>query len=255
MGNFTKVTFVSASLLLSGSFLNAANNAEMVQSIMKLRTDVEGLYSKIDENKDKSKAQMKSYAMQVADNEAQINRKETALKVATAEANKVEAQILKKGASSDDLAPMLGLAIDNLKKIIVTGLPFKIEERVADLEKIQTNLKSENITQEKALSLVWASYDDALRMTKEIGIFKEQIKIGEEVKLAKVAKIGTAMMFFMTPDEQVGYVKSTEGVYTFVLAEDEQSQMQIHTLFDALQKQIRTGYFNLPNALIIAGAK
>ena len=88
-----------------------------------------------------------------------------------------------------------------------------------------------------------------------MGLFKQQIKIGEEVKLAKVAKIGTAMMFFMTPDDQVGYVKNTNGTYAYVVASDDKSKEQIHTLFDALQKQIRTGYFNLPNALIIAGAK
>ena len=30
--------------------------------------------------------------------------------------------------------------------------------------------------------------------------------------MAKVAKIGTAMMFFVTPDDQVGYVKTAVGV-------------------------------------------
>lgn len=255
MGKITKLIFVSTAIALSGSALYAESNAEMVKSIMKLRADVEGLYTQIDENKDNYKAQMKSYAMQVADNEAQINRKDTALKVANAESSKIEEHIAKKGASTNDLTPMLTVAIDNLEKIVKSGIPFKTDERVADLEKIKTDLKSGNITQEKALSLVWASYDDALRLTKEVGQFKQQIKIGEEVKLAKVAKIGTAMMFFMTPDDQVGYVKNSNGTYAYVVASDEKSKEQIHTLFDALQKQIRTGYFNLPNALIIAGAK
>ena len=255
MSNFTKAIFVSASIVLSGSQLCAADNSELVKSIMKLRADVEGLYSKIDENKDNYKAQMKSYAMQAADNEAQINRKETALKVADAEAKKLEVQIAEKGASANDLKPMLTTALTHLKKIISEGLPFKTEERLADIAKIESDLSKGNISQEKALSLVWASYDDILRMTKEIGIFKQQIKIGDEEKLAKVAKIGTAMMFFMTPDEQAGYVENNEGVYTFVVVNDEKAKAEIQTLFDALQKQIRTGYFSLPNALIIAGAK
>lgn len=255
MGNLKKLIFVSTLIAITGTSLTAASNEEMIKSIMKLRADVEGLYTQIDENKDNYKAQMKSYAMQVADNEAQINRKDTALKVASSESAKIEEQISQKGASTNDLTPMLTVAIDNLKKIIQNGIPFKTEDRVADLEKIKTDMKSGNITQEKALSLVWASYDDALRLTKEVGIFKQQIKIGEEVKLAKVAKIGTAMMFFMTPDEQVGYVKNSNGTYSYVLVNDDKSKEQIHTLFDALQKQIRTGYFSLPNALIIAGAK
>jgi len=255
MGNFKQLIFASTLIVITSTSLTAANNEEMIKSIMKLRGDVEGLYSQIDENKDNYKSQMKSYAMQVADNEAQINRKETALKVANAESKKIEEQIAKKGASINDLKPMLTVAIDNLEKIVKSGIPFKIEERVADLEKIKTDLKSGNITQEKALSLVWASYDDTLRMTKEIGMFKQQIQIGEDQKLAKVAKIGTAMMFFITPDDQVGYVKNNGTDYTYVVASDDVSKKQIHTLFDALQKQIRTGYFNLPNALIIAGVK
>lgn len=255
MGNFKQLVFASTLLAMTSTSLSAANNEEMIQSIMKLRGEVEGLYTQIDTNKESYKSQMKSYAMQIADNEAQINRKETAIKVANAESEKIEAQIAQKGATANDLKPMLTVAIDNLEKIVKSGIPFKVEERVADLEKIRTDLMSGNITQEKALSLVWASYDDTLRMTKEISVFKQQIQIGKEQKLAKVAKIGTAMMFFATPDNQVGYVKNSGGAYAYVVAEDSTSKEQIHALFDALQKQIRTGYFSLPNALIVSGVK
>ncbi len=54
---------------------------EMVKSIMELRSDVESLYTQIDDNKEAYKAQMKSYALQISDNEAQINRQETSLKL------------------------------------------------------------------------------------------------------------------------------------------------------------------------------
>ena len=176
-------------------------------------------------------------------------------KVSEAESEKLQTQIDNKGATANDMTPMLMSAIGNLEKITKSGIPFKTEERLADLGKIKSDLKKGNITQEKALSLVWASYDDALRLTKEIGLFKQHVTIGETQKLAKVAKIGTAMMFFLTPDDQVGYVKQVKGSYTYVVVEDETSKKQIHTLFDALQKQIRTGYFSLPNALLVAGVK
>jgi len=255
MVKFTKLIFVSTAIALSSSAVYAANNAEMINSIMKLRADVEGLYSQIDENKDNYKSQMKSYAMQVADNEAQINRKETALKLSNAEMKKLEEKIASKGATASDLTPMLNTALDNLETIISSGIPFKVDERVADIEKIKADLKSGNITQEKALSLSWASYDDVLRLTKEIGIFKQQINVGGEEKLAKVAKIGTTMLFFITPDEQMGYAKKSGEQYEFVTVDDIESKKQIHDLFDALLKQIRTGYFTLPNALLVSGAK
>ena len=136
MGKFTKLISLSTVIAISSSTVYAANNAEMVQSIMKLRGDVESLYTQIDENKDSYKAQMKSYAMQLADNEAQINRKETALKVSDAEAKKLQEQIAKKGATANDMKPMLVAAIGNLEKIIQNGIPFKTEERLTDLRKI-----------------------------------------------------------------------------------------------------------------------
>ena len=255
MGNFKQLVFASTLIAITSTSLTAANNTEMINSIMKLRGDVEGLYSQIDENKDNYKSQMKSYAMQVADNEAQINRKETALKVANAEMKKLEETIAAKGATASDLTPMITTALNNLKTIIKTGIPFKVDDRVADIEKIKADLKSGNITQEKALSLTWASYDDVLRMTKEIGIFKQQINVGGEEKLAKVAKIGSTMLFFITPDEQMGYANRSGDKYMFVAVDDTQSKKEIHDLFDALLKQIRTGYFTLPNALLVSGAK
>lgn len=255
MGNFKQLVFASTLIAISSTSLAAASNEEMIKSIMKLRTDVEGLYSQIDENKENYKSQMKSYAMQVADNEAQMNRKETALKVTHAEMKKLEESIAAKGATSSDLTPMLNTALDNLVQIIKSGIPFKVDERVADVEKIKTDLKRGNITQEKALSLTWASYDDVLRLTKEIGIFKQQITVDGEEKLAKVAKIGSTMLFFITPDEQMGYAKRSGDTYRFVAVDDTQSKKEIHDLFDALLKQIRTGYFSLPNALLVSGVK
>ncbi len=255
MGNFKQLVFASTLIAITSTSLTAANNTEMIKSIMKLRADVEALYSRIDENKDNYKSKMKSYAMQVADNEAQINRKETALKLANAEMKKLEETIAAKGATANDLTPMLTTALDNLETIIQTGIPFKVDDRVADIEKIKADLKRGNITQEKALSLTWASYDDVLRLTKEIGIFKQQINVGGEEKLAKVAKIGSTMLFFITPDEQMGYAKKRGDKYAFVAVDDTESKKEIHDLFDALLKQIRTGYFTLPNALLVSGAK
>lgn len=238
---------------LCSSSLLAQNSDNIVKSIMTLRADVESLYTKIDDNKDAYKSQMKSYALQTSDNEAQINRQETALKLTAQNLEKVEEELKKIGSSSEDIKPMILSALSLLSTEIKAGIPFKVEERNAALEKIKTDLKKGDITQEKALALTWANYDDALRLTKEIGVFKQEIVLDNEAKLAKIAKIGSVMMFFSTLDEKVGYVKQEGNTYAYVTVTDETEQAQIIKLFDALQKQIRTGYFSLPNALLLRG--
>jgi hypothetical protein len=157
------------------------------------------------------------------------------------------------GSATVDLKPIVNQALDTLEKEIKAGIPFKIEERVAGLQQIKADLKNGNISQEKALALTWASYDDALRLTKEIGQFKQEITLDGKATMAKIAKVGSVMMFFATPDDRVGYVKQDADKYSYVVADGTQRD-QIIDLFDALQKQIRTGYFTLPNALLLRGA-
>ena len=254
MGKMKRLISLSAAIAISGSTVYAAESSEMVESIMKLRADVESLYTQIDDNKDAYKSQMKSYALQISDNEAQINRQETALKLTQQNIEKAQKKLEEMGSATVDLKPLINKALDALEKETRAGIPFKVEERVAALTQIKNDMKNGNITQEKALALTWASYDDALRLTKEIGQFKQEITLDGKETMAKIAKVGSLMMFFATPDDRVGYVKQNGNDYNYVVATDSTQREHIVELFDALQKQIRTGYFTLPNALLLRGA-
>lgn len=249
-----KILWVTAACtVLSSTALYAKD--DMVKSIMKLRADVESLYTKIDENKDAYKSQMKSYTMQITDNEAQINRLETSIKLAEQNIEKTQSEIKAVTSKGEDLKPLILSAIDSLVAEIKAGIPFKVDERIASVMKIKTDMTEGTITQEKAMALLWANYDDSIRLTKEIGLFKQEISLDGQTKLAKIAKIGSVMMFFSTPDDKVGYVTKKDGAYAYTVTEDEKEVGQIVKLFDSLQKQIRTGYFTLPNALILRGDK
>lgn len=242
----TSVTLLSTSL---------SAKDDMVQSIMKLRAEVESLYTQIDDTKDAYKSKMKSYMMQITDNEAQINRLETAVKLSEQNIEKTREEMKAYSAKGEDLAPLIHHAIELLISEIKAGIPFKVDERVAAVTKIKTDMAAGNITQEKALALLWANYDDSIRLTKEIGLFKQEIEIDGTVTLSKIAKIGSIMMFFATPDDKVGYVKKDKNQYSYIVSNDEEERSKIVHLFDALQKQIRTGYFTLPNTLLLRGDK
>jgi len=198
---------------------------------------------------------MKSYTMQITDNEAQINRLETAIKLAEQNIEKTQTDIQSFTSEGEDLKPLILNAIELLVSEIKAGIPFKADERIAAVMKIKSDMTEGSITQEKAIALVWANYDDALRLTKEIGLFKQDIQLDKETILAKIAKIGSVMMFFATLDDKVGYVKKEGNDYRYVVEDDEEERAKIVHLFDSLQKQIRTGYFSLPNALILRGEK
>lgn len=238
-------------LMLSSPLSAAQSNEEMVQSVMKLRSEVESLYSKIDENKENYKSQMKSLSSQSSDNKAQLNRQTTSKKLAELELSKVKSNIAMASGKNVELTPLLENGMALLKENIRNGIPFKVEERLAGVNKIQQQLNDKLITQEKALSLVWAGFDDNLRMTKEIGVFKQEIVLDNKKVLCEIGKIGTIMMFFATADNRLGYVVKEGNSYKYKVTQDKNEKEKIAALFNALKLQIRTGYFQLPNALVM----
>ncbi|MEA2073149.1 MAG: DUF3450 family protein [Campylobacterota bacterium] len=243
------------SALLLGTALSASTNEKLVNSIISLRGDVENLYTEIKENKDSYHSQMKSLSMQITDSEAQINRKTTAIKLAKNELDKVTTQIKETSTGNTEIKPLVLNALVLLEKSIKEGIPFMVEARVASLHKIKADLNDNLITNEKALALTWASYDDTIRVTKEIGLFKQQIEVNGKKVLAKIAKLGSVALFFSTPTDQVGFVVKDGSKYSYKHITNPEDIKKIVALFDALQKQIRTGYFEVPNALVLQGAK
>ena len=246
---------LTLSITLLAPFASASNDEEMVNSIMKLRGDVEALYTKIDENKVAYKTQMKSLALQNADNDAQINRKATSIKLADLELQKIKVKIENRSTNNLELKPLIKELVINLNTSITNGIPFKIQERIASLAKIEKNLEENLITGERALALLWASYDDNIRLTKEIGLFKQTININSKNILAEVAKVGSVLLYFKTPNQEVGYIKKEGSTYQTVAVNGKEEVKNINNLFDALTKQIRTGFFTLPNALVLQGVK
>jgi len=244
---------LSATLLTSS--LSAQSTKDIVNSIMQLRGDVEGLYTNIKENELRYKTEIKSLAMQSTDLESQINRESTALKLAKSELDAIKLKIKEAATGNDEIKPLVVEALSLLETSIKNGIPFMVKDRVNSLKKIRSDLDEGIITSEKALSLTWASYDDTIRITKEIGLFKQKITLNGKEVLAKVAKIGSVMMFFSTPSNEVGYVEKTGTTYNYKHITDPKDIKKIVDLFDALQKQIKTGYFELPNALVLQGSK
>jgi len=233
----------------------AQNDDAIVTAIMEMRADIESLYTQIDQNTDNYKAQMKSMALQIADAQAQINRKKTSIKLAEIDLEKINTQIADSASGSIDLLPLLKEGFLLQEKTIKSGIPFKVEERVAAVENIRNDLQAERITPERALAQLWASYGDNLRMTKEIGLFKQTISLEGQDTQAEIAKLGTVMLFFAVPDNRVGYVTRDGSDYSYQIATDQKVREQIVLLFDSLNKQIRTGLFTLPNALVLQGGK
>jgi hypothetical protein len=250
----TKMQNIALAFLVAGTSL-MANSDNMAESLMKLRAEVEQLDSSIAEEKDTFRGSMKSLRLQKNDLEALIAREDLRTKQLTAEMGKVKKEVQEAGKNSVGMKPLVLDALARLQARIQTQIPFKTSDRIDDVTRIMEQLEKDEITAQKALALTWNSYGDAIRMSRENGIFKQTIELNGQDRLADVARIGTMMMFFMTPNEEVGYVVKDQQGWQYKQAINKAEMDQISALFDAFKKQIRTGYFTLPNALVVTEAK
>lgn len=223
---------------------------QLIDSIMSLRSEVEQLYSQVQDGKQDHRANMRSLAAQQADLEAQINRQQITLRQLELDTRKTQIEIEEANVKTVSIVPQLNDGIVALKQLIEDGLPFRVPERLDDLSVLASQLDSGAITEERALGRVWATYEDLIRMSRENTLSRQEITLEGNPVLAKVAKVGSIMLFFATPTDDVGYAEITDGGVIYTRAENLQEQDQIRNLFDAFEKQIRTGYFTLPSASI-----
>lgn len=218
---------------------------------MKLRADVEQLDTSISEEKESYRSSIKSLLRQKDDLEAVIAKEELRIKQIEQELSKVRKEIVDASKSTEGLKPILLYAITLLNKNIQDSIDFKKSERLEDLKNIKTQIEQDLVSPQKGLALVWNAYTDALRMTKENGLFKQTITLNGQERLAEVARVGTVMMYFKTPNDEVGYVVKEGNGWGYKEVINKEQKEQILALFDAFKKQIRTGYFTLPNALVM----
>lgn len=232
-----------------------ASSEKMAESLMKLRAEVEQLDASINDEKDSYKASMKSLLRQKNDLESVIAREDLKIKQIERELGSVRKEIQEASKNTEGLKPLILEALAQLEANIKGSLPFKTQERLDDLEKIKTQLETDLITPQKALALTWNSYGDAMRMSKENGVFKQTISLSGQDRLAEVARLGSVALFFKLPDETVGYAAKDVTGWYYKEAINKTEQENILALFDSFKKQIRTGYFTLPNAIVMTEAK
>lgn len=251
----SKITLSIALSLLLSTTVVTANSDNMAESLMKLRSQVERLDSSITDEKDAYRASMKSLLRQKDDLESVIAREELKIKQIEQELAKVKKEITEGSKNSKGLKPLLQDALTTLQNNIKNSIPFKTQERLEDIAQIKNQIQNDLVSPQKGLALTWNAYSDAIRMTKENGLFKQTINLDGEDRLAQVARIGTMMMYFKTPDNRVGFVskESTGWIYKESISQNDKDQ--ILYLFDSFKKQIRSGYFTLPNAIAMGETK
>lgn len=237
-------------LLCLSAMVNAEEYENLAKSLAKVRGDVEELQVQLDLAKENHRNEMGALASQLADLGVEERRQNISIEKLQQSLDKFQEDSKKNTASSDTLKPVLIDLITRYRIYVRNGFPFKIDDRLSDINKLENQVNNNLIDPKKAVNRMWAFIEDEIRLSKENGIYQQTIELNGEQVLADIAKLGTALMYFQTGDKRVGMAsRNNDGDWKYIETTQNQEIEQIALLFDSLKKQIRQGYFELPNPL------
>ncbi|NBD95884.1 MAG: DUF3450 family protein [Gammaproteobacteria bacterium] len=243
-------------LLLFPLFLPAQSAGEgddldaLADELVRIRGEVESLNAELNRKQENHRNEMSSLAAQKGELEATLRREQLRVDQLEEDLARNRERAEQAGIAGESLVPVAQDAIASLRRHIDTSLPFKPKERMAALDEIQTQLETGALAPPRAINRLWGFYEDELRLTRENGLYSQVITLEGEQVLADVARLGTVAMYFKTRDGDYGEARRSGDDWRFAELDDRASIQRVDKLFESLRKQIRTGYFELPNGAI-----
>ena len=218
--------------------------------LARMRGEVESLNAELNSLTEQHRAEMNSLAAQKGDLEATRRREELRIRQLEDDLEVNRERAAEAGVAGEALVPVAEQVIADLTGHIEQGIPFKIDERLEALSDIRSQLESGALAPPRVINRLWSYYEDELRLARENGLYSQIIPLAGDRVLADIAKLGTVAMYFKTRDGRSGYAVRRGSNWNYQVAEARAERQQIDTLFESLAKQIRSGYFVLPNGSI-----
>ncbi|WP_022949032.1 DUF3450 family protein [Methylohalobius crimeensis] len=245
-------------LLLSGLILAGLISADaaiaktpdldrLAQELARLRSEVNQLQQKLDQAKTHHHHQMEALGAQIAQLEAEKRRQVLSVKKLEANLEDIRRQVPADQVTGAELVPALQHAIGVLNEYIQSSLPFKRKERLQAVDAIANKLDQGTVPPKKLANQLWALVEDELRLTRENGLYRQTVSVNGQNALVDTAKLGMTLLYFRTPDGRYGMARRKNEEWRFEVTANPEDSQRIEHLMESLRKQIRQGYFELPN--------
>ena len=122
------------------------------------------------------------------------------------------------------------------KRYVSTTLPFKQEERLRRLAKLESDLSVTHPDLGRALTSLWRFIEEEEAMAKEIGLAQQVIELDGQRLLVDVARIGMALLYFRLPDGGIGWAVQRDDGWRFKRLKSVDARQTILSIFRDLEK-------------------
>ncbi|MEQ1777792.1 MAG: DUF3450 family protein [Nitrosomonas sp.] len=246
----TQACVVVLMLMFYASAAMASSVDNLAKALAKIRGEVETLQTQLDTEKEKHGSKIVALNSQLADLSVEERRQKLSIEKLEHSIAKMTEHTKKTEQSGENLKPVLLTVLNDYKSHVQSGFPFKTQDRIKAIQDLENNLTNQLIDPNKAVSHAWSLIEDEIRLSKENGIYQQTIALDGENVLVDIAKLGTVFLLFQTRDNRGGMARRlASGEWKFETVDSTDEVERIRVLFDSLKKQIRQGYFEIPNPL------
>ena len=224
-------------------WMTPAHADERGARLAELRAEAEALHSEVSRERADLDADLADLDTRRREIELEADRERLALDKLNQRIADARAEDAGSGEQFDGLQPVLFEGITTLRARIGAGIPFRREERLAALDALETGLRSHTLSPDRAASRLWQQVEDELSLSRENSLDRQVIEIDGTENLAEVARLGMIAMYWRTEDGRLGWFGSDGRTLP---ASTRAERAQIDALFTALDRRIRSGWFELP---------
>ena len=231
---------------LSSSITHAAETSALADQLAALRSDVDRLAHEVSRVETELSSDLALADSERLDLSARVRDEELRLERAQREIERIQQSVAE--PSSEALTLVLNEALASLRVKISAGLPYRQAERLEALDRIQVALESGQVSPEKAASQVWQLAEDELRLTRENTLDHQVVTLDGQEQFVQIARLGMAGAYIRSSDGRYGHSHHDGHNWTWKMTDDRAAHLQIDALMDALKKQVRNGWFEVPGS-------
>lgn len=249
MKHFLMLCTVLGTLGTASVFAQTSQDAltALANRIAEKRAQVEALSSDLDLVKTEYNERLRSFASRQADLETQIQREQLRLTQLERDLADLRSRLGSDRVRLGDAVPLVRRILARTKEHVRQGLPFQVEARLGDLQTLERLLEDQNLDPASLLARVWNQLEAEYRLTGESGLYRQTVRVGGREQMVEVARLGMALLYFRAFDGQVGWARRLRDTWVFEPVTTDEDRKRINDLYEALRKNLREGYFPLPN--------
>lgn len=222
-------------------------SASLAEEVSNARAAVDSLSERLESQRRSVRESLSALQAERAELERQVRleqiRQDTLTQIRAERIKRVDEQ---EGRLLTLLKP-IKRSLKSAQKYVSVTLPFKQEERMLHLKKIEADLAVTHPDPGNALTRLWRFIEEEEAMAREIALGQQAIELDGKRLLVEVARIGMALMYFRLPGGDVGWVRQAQEGWLFERLTSPASQKTVLKIFGDLENNRALG----PKRLLI----